>query len=137
DHLREAITLCVAEADHARDIADHAAGLQLVKRNDLGDAALAVLLPHIFQHLAAPRFAEVEINVWRRHAIGIQESFKDQPVLQRIDIGDFQHVGDKRAGGRAAAGPDRHASVSGKTDEVPDEQEVVDKAGSFEHANLV
>ncbi len=78
----------------------------------------------VVDDLAAPALAEVDVDVGQRDALGVEEALEDQVVLDRIDVGDAEAVGDEAAGGRAAARPDRDALLAGVADEVPDDQEV-------------
>ena len=68
---------------------------------------------------------------------GFREAFEDQSVLQRIDVGDAEHIRDERAGGRSAPWPDRNPALLGEVDEIPNDQDVADEAGLLEHAELV
>ena len=60
------------------------------------DAVAAVPLLHVADHLAAPRFAEVDIEVGHRHALGVEEALEDQPEPHRVEIGDRQRPRDDR-----------------------------------------
>ncbi len=72
----------------------------------------AVLLVDVLDHLAAAAHAEVDVDVGHADALGIEEALEQQVVAQRVDVGDAQRVGDQRAGGRAAPGPDRDAALA-------------------------
>ena len=63
----------------------------------------AVFSRDVVDHLAAPVHAEVDVDVGHGDAFGIQEALEQQFVLQRIDIGDPQRIGDQRSGGRSTA----------------------------------
>ena len=78
----------------------------------------------VLDDLAAAALAEVDVDVGQRHALGVEEALEDQVVLDRIDVGDAQAVGDEAAGRRAAARPDRDALLARVADEIPDDQEV-------------
>ena len=78
----------------------------------------------VLDDLAAPALAEVDVDVGQRHALGVQEALEDQVVLDRIDVGDPQAVGDEAAGRRPAARADRDALLARVADEIPDDQEV-------------
>ena len=71
NHLRDAIGVAIAQSHNASDIAHDAFCFQFSKRDDLRDAAFAVLLAHIFQHLAAARFAKIDIYIRWRNAVRI------------------------------------------------------------------
>ena len=92
NHLCDAIGVAIAQSHHAANIAHYALCFQFAEGNDLGDATFAIFLPHVFEHFAATRLAEIDINIRRRDAIRIQETFKNQSVLQRIDVGNAKNV---------------------------------------------
>ena len=69
----------------------------------------------VLDHLAAPMVVEVDVDVRHRHALGIQEALEDEPVPQRVDVGDPERVGDERPGRRAAARPDADAPARART----------------------
>ena len=82
------------------------------------------LLRDVLDDFAAAALAEVDVDVGQRHALGVEEALEDEVVLDRIDVGDPQAVGDEAAGRRSAARPDRNALLARVADEVPDDQEV-------------
>ena len=63
----------------------------------------------------------------KRHALGIQEALEDQLVLQGIEIGDAERVGNQRPCGRTAARTHRDVALAGVANEIPDDQEVSGK----------
>ena len=107
-----------------RDVADDSARLHRPERDDLRDVLAAVLARHVLDHFAAPALAEIDVDVRQRDALGVEEALEDEVVLDRIDVGDPQAVGDEAAGRRSAARPDRNALLARVADEVPDDQEV-------------
>ena len=109
DHLREAVGLGVRQAVHARDVADHHLGAERAVGDDVGDAVVAVFRPHVIDHLAAAAHAEIDVEVGRRNALGIQEALEEELEPERIEIGDAQDVGGEAAGARAAARAHRDA----------------------------
>src|SRR5205807_4511345 len=96
--------------------------------DDLGDTVAAVLLRDIVDDAIASVDGKVDVHVGHRLAAGIEEALQEQVVLDRVDVGDFEAVGDERAGGGAAAGADLNAVALGKGVEVTDAQEVVGQA---------
>ena len=142
DQLGDAVDVAVGHAEHAADVADRGARLQLAEGDDLRDAppvvALAVvLLGDVADHLVAPRHAEVDVDVGHRDPLGVQEALEDDVVLDRIDAGDAEAVGDQAAGRGAAARADRDAVAPRVVDEVGDDQEVAGEAHRVDHAELV
>ncbi len=103
DRLGDAVGVGVRDVHHARDVAHHRARLHRPERDDLRDVLAAVLPRDVLDHLAAAALAEVDVDVGQRHALGIEEALEDEVVLDRIDVGDPQAVGDEAAGRRAAA----------------------------------
>ena len=136
DHLRDPVAVAVAQAHHAADVAHHAFRLQRAEGDDLRDAALAVFLPHVFDDFAAARFAKIDVDIGRRDALGIEEALEEQAELERIDVGDPQHIGDQRTGRRTAPRADWDAALLREVDEVPDDEEVADEAGLLEDARV-
>ena len=67
---------------------------------------------------------------------GLRKRSKKQVVLDRVDVGDAERVGDDRAGGRASPGADRDAVLLGVLDEVPDDQEVGRETHLPDHAEF-
>ena len=109
DHLRDAVGIAVTQAHDAANITDHAFRPQCAEGDDLRNAALTVFLADVFDHFATARFAEVDVDIRRRNALGIEETFEEQPELERIDVRNAEHVGDQRTRRRTTAWPDRNA----------------------------
>ena len=135
--LADAVDLAVGHAQHAADVAQHGARLQLAEGDDRRHAVVAVFVAHVADHPVALVLAEVDIEVRHRHALGIEEALEQQAPAQRVEIGDLERPGDQRARPRAAAGPDRDAVVLGPLDEVGNDQEVAREAHLLDHVELV
>jgi len=127
DELGEAVDLAIAHLQHAPGILENGARLELSEGDDLCDGIAAVFLLDVADHLAAPRFAEIDIEIGHRHALGIEEAFEQQAELERIEPGDRQRPGDDRAGTRTATRPDRDVVGLGPFDEVGNDQEIAGK----------
>src|SRR5206468_12674720 len=78
--------------------------------------------------LVPPMDGEIDVDVRHRLAAGVQEALEEEVVLDRVDVGDLDAVGDERAGGAPAAGPDADSVPLRERDEVADDQEVVREA---------
>ena len=135
--LADPVDLTVGHAQHAADVAQHGAGLQLAEGDDRRHAVVAVFIAHVADHPVALVLAEVDIEVRHRHAFGIEEALEQQAPAQRVEVGDLERPGDQRARARAAAGPDRDAVVLGPLDEVGNDQEVAREAHLLDHVELV
>ncbi len=112
DQLGDAVDLGVGDPHHAADVADHRLGRQGPEGDDLRHPVAAVLLAHVVDDLAPPAHAEVDVDVGHADAVGVQEALEQQVVLQRVDVGDAQRVGDHRARRRAAPRPHRDVLFS-------------------------
>jgi hypothetical protein len=136
DQLGQPVDLAVGHLQHPAGVLQHRARLQFPEGDDLRDLVAAVALLDVADHLAAPRFAEVDVEVRHRDALGIEEALEQQAELHRIEIGDGQRPGDHRAGAGAAARPDRNAMLLRPFDEVGDDQEVGGEAHVDDDAGL-
>ena len=93
--LRDAVHLGKGHPQRAAHVAHNAFRSHRSEGDDLRDVAVAVLALHVLDHLAAPQVVEVDVDVGHRDALGVEEALEDEPVLDRIDVGDAQHVGDE------------------------------------------
>ena len=122
--LAQPVHLAVRHLQHAADVAQHGARLQLAVGDDLGDAVGAILLLDVIDDAIALFLAEVDVEVRHRDALGVEEALEQQAEPQRVEIGDGQRVGDERARTRSAPRPDGHAVRLRPLDEVGDDQKV-------------
>ena len=104
DGLGDAIGVGVRNLHHARDVADDGPRLHGPEGDDLRDVLAAVLAGDVIDDLATAALAEVDVDIRQRHALGVEETLEDQVVLDRIDVGDPQAVGDEAARRRTSAG---------------------------------
>src|SRR5262249_37696595 len=132
-----AICIAIAPSQHAADVAHDALCLQLAERNDLRDAAFAVFLPNIFEHLAAACFAKIDINIWRRNAIRIQKSLENQAKLNGVDVRDAKDKRNNRAGSGAASRANRDALFLREVNKVPNYQEITNEPCFFQNTEFV
>ena len=136
DQLGDAVAEQVRQVEHAADVAHRRLRGHRAEGRDLRHRLRAVLLLDVVDDAVAAVLAEVDVEVRHRHALGIEEALEQQPVAQRIEIGDAERVGDERAGAGAAAGTDRHAVALRPVDEVGDDQEVAGEAHLDDRSDL-
>jgi hypothetical protein len=74
-------------------------GLDGAEGDDLGDAITAPFVRGIAEHFAAAAVVEVDVDVGHRRAFGVEEPLEQQPVGNRVDVGDAERVGHQRSGG--------------------------------------
>ena len=136
DHLAQPVHLAVAHLQNPPAIAQHRACLELAEGDDLRDLIRAVAVLHIADHFAAPRFAEVDVEVGHGHAFGVQEPFEQQAKFERIEVGNRQRPRHQRSRTRTAPRPHRNALRLGPFDEVGHDQEVAGEAHAGDHVDL-
>ena len=103
DQLGDAVHVGEADVQHAADVLDRGARAQRAEGDDLRHLLAPVFFGDVLDHFAAPARAEIDVDIGHADALGIEEALEQQPVLQRIDVGDLHRVADQAAGGRAAA----------------------------------
>ena len=121
----------------AGGVLDRGLGLDGSERDDLGDLVATPPLGGVTHHVAAAAVVEVDVDIGHRHTLGVEESLEEQPVRDRVDVGDAQRPGHQRTGGRTTTGPHPDADLVGVPDEVPDHQEVRGKAHLDDDVQLV
>ena len=88
------------------------------------DVLTAVLPGHVIDNRAPAVHAEVDIDVGQRDAFGIEKAFKQQPVLQRIEVRNSHAIRHQAAGSRTAAGANRNIVFARVSDQIPDNQKI-------------
>ena len=126
--LGEPVDLAIAHLKHAAGVLEHRARLQLSEGDDLRHLVAAIFFLDVADHLAASRFAEIDVEVGHRHALGIEETFEQQPQPNRVEIGDRQRPGNDRPRAGSATRTDRNPVVLRPFDEVGDDQEIAGEA---------
>src|SRR5580658_6065179 len=56
----------------------------------------------------SPHIIEVDVDVRHLHALAVEEALEDESVLERLDVGDVEHVAHHRPRSAASAGTDPH-----------------------------
>ena len=97
--LGDALSHGIRESKNARTVFDGRLCLDGGIGDDLSDSLLAVLLRCVADHVRASTFVEIDVDIRHRDAFGVQESFEQQSVFDRIEFGDAQCVGDHGARG--------------------------------------
>ena len=94
----------------------------------------AIFLSYPVEHAAAAIVVEVHINIRQRDTVRIQEAFKQQVILNRVNLGNAQAICHGTASCRATSRPYRHVqfvACSGYV--ILDNQEVARETHRFHH----
>ena len=137
DHFRDAVGLAVGNPHDPGNVAEDGLRAHGAVGDDVGDGFLAVFFPHVIDDLGAAGLAEVDIDVGRGDALGVEETFEEEAELERADVGDAHRVGGERTGGGAPAGADGDVVVARPLDEVRSDEEVGGKAEGVDGIDLV
>ena len=97
----------------------------------------AVSLGRVPDHFVPPALVEVHVDVRHRSPRRVQEPLEDQPVPERIEVGDPQAVRHDRARSRPAARSDADPALARESDQVPHDQEVPGEAHLGDDVELV
>ena len=93
DHLRQTVGQTVGLTLRPGDVAHHRLGRHRAKGDDLAHRIAPVFLSHVVDHSVAAVHAEVDVEVGHGNPLGVEESFEQQVIGQRIEVSDLQHVG--------------------------------------------
>ena len=131
-HLAEPIAHRRRESEHPGGVPDPLLPLDGLERDDLGHRRIGDLshggcpvpLGDVPDDVVPAPGVEVHVDVRHLLARGVQESFEDEPVPQRVEVGDAQAVGHDRPGRRPTPRSDPDPVVPSEPDQVPHDQEI-------------
>ncbi len=124
NEFADAIAEHVAHVEHTTHVTDGRASGHGAEGGNLADGIAAVFVFHVVNHAVAIGLAKVNVKVGHGDPLWIQETLKQQVVLQRIEVGNLQRIRHQRTGTRTTARPHRAAILFGPVDEVTHDQEV-------------
>ncbi len=117
-------TSAVRDVHRAAHVLNRRLRRHRAERDDLRHIVAPIFLRDVVDHLAAPVHAEIDVDIRHRHALRIQKALEQQLMLQRVEIGNSQRVGNQRPGSRSAPRPHRNVVFFRITDEVPHNQKI-------------
>ncbi len=123
-HLGEHVCRRYRVFHHARHVLDGELGCHGAVCYDMGHVGSAVTVCHIVEHEFAPVVVEVDVDIRKRYTVRVEEAFKQQVVLQRVDLRYAEAVCHHRACGRASTRPDAYAQCATYADKVLHDKEV-------------
>ena len=126
NHLGNPVHIAVWHGQRPPHVTHGSPGSHRSKCDDLRHAIRAVLGHHIVDDLLPAFVTKIDVDIRHADAFRIEKAFKDEVVPNGIHTGDAQAVGYDAAGCRTAPGTHHDALLPGVTDEVPDDEEIVD-----------
>jgi len=96
NELRERIRFHVGNVQCAADVAHHGLGAQRSKCCNLAHGVSTVRTLHIVNCAVAVVLTEVHVEVRHGHAFRIEEAFKKEVEMKRIQIRNAKRISDKR-----------------------------------------
>ena len=127
----------VGEAHHARSVLQRLFRFDDVERRDLRDAVRAILAGHITFHVVTSSSGKVDIEVRHRLTFGVQEPLKEQPVFNRVEVGDSHRESGERASTRTSTWTDANTVFAGPFHKVRNDEVVARKSLVDDHLDLV
>ena len=124
------------DAEGFGHVADGRPVLEGVEGADHGGAFGAVFFVHVTQHAVAALPADVQVDVGRVAALGIEKTLEIQVVPDGVHLGDFQHVRHQTVRRRTAA----HAGdvfPTAKVGNILDDQKIFRKTQIVDGLQLV
>ncbi len=97
NQLRERVRFHVRNVQCATDVSHHRLGAQGSERCDLAHRICAVRALHILNRAVAVVLAEVHVKVRHGHEVRIEEAFKKEVKMKRIQIRNAKGIRNKRA----------------------------------------
>ena len=94
------------------------------KGDNLADGIAAVFVFDIVNHAIAIGLAKINVKVGHGHPLRVQETLKQQVVLERIEVGNFQRIGHQGTGTGTPTWAYRAAIFLSPIDEVTHDQEI-------------
>ena len=117
---------------HTSHVGDAALGGHGAVGDDVRHALLAVFRCHPVKHAVASGIVEVNVDIGQRYSVGVEETFEQQVVAHRVEVGNPQAVGHHRACRRATTGTDADTQLlTCGADIVADDEEVSGETHGF------
>ena len=123
DRLRDLIDASQRDAECSADVADRELRLERAERADLTDVVVTVFGLRVVDDFLPAVATEVDVDIRRLGAAGIEESLEQQVVLQRANVTQAEQVRDDRPARRTASTA-RNVVLFREPHEVPHDQEV-------------
>ena len=126
------VCLLQTDAQGTANITDRCPCLQCAKGDNQRNMIRSVLTNNIVQYFTTPPVTKVCINIRHADPLWIQEAFKQQVKIQRVNIGNMHQVSNNRTRSAATARSHRNrirvagiiCMVPAVVDKIPHNQEI-------------
>ena len=119
DSLAECIRLIQRQLLDTRHVLDGVLRRHGTVGNDMRTVLMTVLIHYPSQHLASTVIIKVGINIRKVHTVWVQETLKQEVVLQWVNLGNAQAVSHHRTCRRSTSRTHHHAEfLARRPDEV-------------------
>ena len=133
NHLGDAVAVGIGVRHGSSHVSDYGSGGHGSEGDYLRHFIPAVFLGHVLDYFVSPAVREIKVYVGHGDPIRIQKPLKQEVILQRVNVGDVQNVGDDGASDRAAARSHYDPVLLCPVDEILDNEKVGGKTGLFYH----
>ena len=131
------VHVVVRNVERTSDVAYRAPRRHRAEGDDLRDTILAVLARNVLDDLGTADVAEIDVDIRHGDALRVEEAFEIERIVDGVEVGDAEAVGNDGTRRRAASRADRNALTLGVADEVGNDEEVIDKAHLGNHVDFV
>ena len=105
--------------------------------NNVGTVLMTVLIHYPAQDLASSIIIKVGIDIRQVDTVRVQETLKQEVVLQRVNLGNAQAIGHHGTSRRTTARTHHHAQLlASRPDEVAHDEEVARETHGLHHVEL-
>ena len=125
NHLGQAVRFVEAQAAYARYVLYGTFGCHRSEGDDMRDMIDAVFVLYVLDHAVAAVVVEIDVDIRHGDTLWIEESFKEEIVLDGVEIGDPEAIGNRASRGASPSGADGDAVPLGPVDEVLDDKEII------------
>ena len=125
DHFGDTVHIGIGQIHYPSHVPDYPLGRHGTEGHDLNHLLGTVLLSHIINDLLPSFKAEVNVDIGHGYTLGIQETFKQQVIFNRIDIGDFQAIGYDASCRRSSSRPHHDIITLGIINKIPYNEEII------------
>ena len=135
--LGELFTRRVRHTQNSCGVLQGLLGLYGSKGDNLGHPVFAIFLADVANNFSPASIVKVNVNIWRRHAIRVQEPLENQTVNYWIELRNAKSVGNNRTSSRTSSRTNPNSLRPGPSDKVSHHEEIAGKSHLCNHSYFV